>query len=233
MMIFARPAATDLPTSTSLSFSGSVSVLVSPVVAVTTMPSAPALMTSSMCFSTPGQSTSPSAVNGVTRATSTWPNGFSRVLTTYRVSRRPPPPLLRPSRSRSRPRPSRPPAASPASYPASPEPVSRSFCPPALQFVGIRPPRRQFLREMGQVRPVRSWRVRTSQDAVRTERVRTERVRSRGQSGSQVVTAGQRGQDRPQHVVPVIDDLVVVEPQHPVPAHTQAGVALHVRHGSW
>jgi hypothetical protein len=33
-------------------------------------------MTSSMCFSTPAQSTSPSAVNGVTSATSTWPKGF-------------------------------------------------------------------------------------------------------------------------------------------------------------
>ena len=62
-----------------LSFSGSVSVLVSPVVPVTTMPSAPAVMTSSMCFSTSGQSTSPSAVNGVTSATRTWPKGFSIV----------------------------------------------------------------------------------------------------------------------------------------------------------
>ena len=40
-MIFARPAATSLPTSTSRIFSGSVSVQVSPVVPVTTMPSAP------------------------------------------------------------------------------------------------------------------------------------------------------------------------------------------------
>src|SRR3990170_2328876 len=88
VMILARPLATDFPTSTSLIFSGSVRVLVSPVVPVTTIPSAPALMTSSMCFSTPAQSTSPSAVNGVTRATSTWPKGFDVVDTSYRVSRR-------------------------------------------------------------------------------------------------------------------------------------------------
>src|SRR5688572_973306 len=76
VMIFARPAATSLPASTSRIFSASVSVDVSPVVPVTTMPSAPAVMTSSMCFSTAGQSTSPSAVIGVTSATRTCPKGL-------------------------------------------------------------------------------------------------------------------------------------------------------------
>src|SRR5215207_358282 len=85
VMILARPAATLLPTSTRRIFSGSVSVDVSPVVPVTTMPSAPAATTSSMCCSTPGQSTSPSAVIGVTSATSTCPNGLSAV-TRYRLS---------------------------------------------------------------------------------------------------------------------------------------------------
>jgi hypothetical protein len=77
VMIRARPEATSLPTSTRRIFSGSVRVEVSPVVPVTTMPSAPEVMTSSMCFSTAGQSTSPSAVMGVTRATSTCPKGLA------------------------------------------------------------------------------------------------------------------------------------------------------------
>ena len=76
-----RPADTLLPTSTRRIFSGSVSVEVSPVVPVTTMPSAPAEMTSSMCCSTAGQSTSPSAVNGVTSATRTCPKGFTEEVT--------------------------------------------------------------------------------------------------------------------------------------------------------
>src|SRR5690606_27410869 len=85
-MIFARPPATSFATSTSLTFSGSVSVLVSPVVPVTTMPSAPWVTTWSTCFSTSDQSTSPSAVNGVTSATSTCPKGFSGVDTIYRLA---------------------------------------------------------------------------------------------------------------------------------------------------
>jgi hypothetical protein len=55
VMTFARPATTFFATFTSLTFSLSVRVLVSPVVPVTTMPSAPCVTRYSMCFSTSSQ----------------------------------------------------------------------------------------------------------------------------------------------------------------------------------
>src|SRR5690606_32432809 len=87
VMIFARPDATLLPTSTSLSFSASVSVEVSPVVPVTTMPSAPDVITASISRSVASQSTSPSAVIGVTRATRTWPKGLAGCVIGTRLAR--------------------------------------------------------------------------------------------------------------------------------------------------